>query len=112
MVPEQQHVQEHVQHEFGVLHPGGEHKAHAVRASNPEAPTAVADMAAPAAAEASTPKAKRARKQQDSPAQQSTASVQVAPVQAVTDVKAFVASAARYGVYCTVQPQLLDDVGC
>lgn len=109
MAPKQQHVQEHVTHEFGVLHPGGEHTQHALRASKGEVPAAAADMAAPAA-EASMPEAKRARKQKSSPAQQSSDSVQVAPAQAVTDVKAFVASAARFGVYHTVQPQLEDSV--
>jgi hypothetical protein len=86
--------QDHVQHEFGVVHPGGEHHAK---------PTRKEDGGAP-------PDSKRARRQQQQPQQEEQdggrGSVQVARVQAVSDVKAFAAGAEHYGVYQTVQPQL------
>lgn len=91
--------EDHVQHEFGVVHPGGEHHAKPSTASRKED---------------GRPETKRARRQQqqqqqedDSQPQQSVPkSVQVARVQAVSDVKAFAAAAEHYGVYQTVQPQL------
>jgi len=125
---QQQPPQEHVQHEFGVLHPQGEHLQHGKQhqqqqdgqqVSLPEAdeghqPPAAAAGTAEAAPSGDTPKSKRVRRQQEDQQQEGPGgetglkSVQRAPVQVVKDVNAFKAQAARFDPYRTVEPELVQ----
>jgi hypothetical protein len=112
-----------VQHEYGVLHPGGERVKHSKQAQPQSGPCAdgapdkfrAAAGAAVAGDDAGAPKSKRVRRSDNSSApgrpdaNASLSAWQVAGVQQVQDVKAFKASAAQYGVYMTVQPQLAQD---
>jgi hypothetical protein len=114
---------QHVQHEYGLLHPGGEHAQHSKQRQPRAGPCAngtpnVHKAAAGAVAtgdEDGAPNSKRVRRSGDSsvPGQSdvraSLSAMQVAAVQQVQDAKAFKACAAQYGVYTTVQPQLAQD---
>jgi hypothetical protein len=128
---ETKHPQEHVQHEFGVLHPAGEHTQHSTQHTRQEVeahavnggdlPTATGSAAAAAAdgsqESPSTRQNKRPRRQQEQQTEQqqqqqggggapSLSAVQAAPVQVIADLKGFKATAGRYEAYSTVQPQL------
>jgi hypothetical protein len=119
--------QEHVQHEFGVIHPAGEHTQHSTpqhtrqgtEAVNGDLPAATTGSTAAAAAAVdgskdspSTRQSKRPRRQQQQQQQQnagepaSLEDIQAAPVQVVEDVKGFKVAAGRYEAYMTVVPQL------
>lgn len=115
---------QHVQHEYGVLHVGGEHAHHSKQRQPHAEPTCangtadVNEAAAGAVAAGGgdgAPRSKRVRRSDDnsvpgqSDASASLSTMQVAPVQEVQDVNTFKASAAQYGVYQTVQPQLAED---
>lgn len=108
---EQQQPQEHVQHEFGVLHPHGQHTQHG-RQGGGEGDNN--QEAAAAAHSGDTPKSKRMRRHQQQEEQQPLTAAaeegvgahQVAPVELVPDINAFRASAKRFDAYSSVQPEL------